>query len=153
MGQIFTVTYKLGNNGPDAAENVTITFQLPEGITFEGINVDTGKYIYDPTTRTVTWTLDSVPVGDPYLYLTVKAASDGTYKITPIITSDTYNLNSGDSGIITINIQPKNNNSGNEITVKAADNTTIGLQKTGLPLNYLILAVLMVLSGLVPKRK
>ena len=41
-------------------------------------------------------------------------------------------------------------------TVKATGKTTetIGLQKTGIPLNYLLLAVLMVLSGLaVPKRK
>ena len=152
-GDTFVLTYKLGNYGPDAASNVTITFQLPEGLTFEDITVDTGRYTYDPTTRTVTWTLDSVPVGDPYLYLTVKAVGDGTYKITPSITSDTYNLNSGDSGIITINVQSNNNNSSNETTVKAVDNTIIGLQKTGLPLNYLILAVLMVLSGLVTKRK
>ena len=156
IGETFRLTYKLGNNGPDAAENVTITFQLPEGLDFINIRVDNGKYTYDPITRTVTWTLNSVPVGDPYLYLTVKAADDGTYKITPNITSDTYNLNSGDYGIITFNIQPNNSNSGDGTgtnTVNAASKTTIGLQKTGLPLNYLILAILMVLSGLIPKRK
>lgn len=40
-------------------------------------------------------------------------------------------------------------------TVKAAGKTTktIGLQKTGLPFNYLILAILMVIGGLVPRRK
>ena len=40
-------------------------------------------------------------------------------------------------------------------TVKAASKTTktIGLQKTGLPLNYLILAILMVIGGLVPRRR
>ena len=155
VGETFLLTYKLGNYGPDSAEDVTITFQIPEGLDFVNISVDTGNYTYNPTTRTVTWTLDSVPVGDPYLYLTVKAADEGTYKIITNITSITYNLNSGDDGIITINIQP-NNNSGNGTntnTVKAATKTTIGLQKTGLPLNYLILAILMVLSGLVPRRK
>ncbi|OEC87354.1 MULTISPECIES: beta strand repeat-containing protein [Methanobacterium] len=156
VGEKFLLTYKLGNYGPDAAKNVTITFQIPEGLDFVNIKVDSGNFIYNETTRTVTWTLDSVPVGDPYLYLTVQAAGDGTYKITPIITSATYNLNSGDLGIITINVQPNSNNSGNgnsKNTVNAASKTTIGLQDTGLPLNYLILALLMVLSGLIPKRK
>ena len=41
------------------------------------------------------------------------------------------------------------------IIVKAASKTakTIGLQKTGLPFNYLILAILLVIGGLVPRRK
>ena len=156
VGDTFTLTYKLGNNGPDEAKNVTITFQLPEGLNFVNIHVDSGKCTYNEITRTVTWTLDSVPVGDPYLYLAVQAAGDGTYNITPDIISDTYNTNTGDNGNITINVQPNNNNnrnSDNENTVKAASKTTIGLQDTGLPLNYLLLAVLMVLSGLVPKRR
>ncbi|HEX3013691.1 MAG TPA: tandem-95 repeat protein, partial [Methanobacterium sp.] len=153
-GETFTLTYKLGNYGPDEAKNVTITFQIPKGLDFVNIKVDKGKCTYNETTRTVTWTLDSVPVGDPYLYLTVKAADGGTYKITPSTTSATYNMNSGNSGIIIINVQPNNSNSNSGNTVNAASKTTIGLQKTGLPLNYLILAVLMVLSGLVvPKRK
>lgn len=39
--------------------------------------------------------------------------------------------------------------------VKAASKNakTIGLQKTGLPFNYLILAILLVIGGLVPRRK
>ena len=160
VGEKFLLTYKLGNYGPDAADNVTVTFQLPEGLDFVNIHVDNGKCTYEPTTRTVTWTLDSVPVGDPYLYLTVKAATTGNYQITPKITSGTYNLNSGDYGIITFNVQPNNNNTNNgtpnsKITVNAASKITktVGLQDTGLPLNYLLLAVLMVLSGLVPRRK
>lgn len=156
IGEKFLLTYKLGNYGPDAAENVTITFQLPEGLDFANINVDSGKCTYNPSTRTVTWTLDSVPVGDPYLYLTVQAADEGTYKITPGITSTTYNLNSEDSGAISINIQPNNNNPGNGTgtnTVNAASKTTIGLQKTGLPFNYLILAILMIVGCLIPRRK
>ena len=158
VGETFTLTYKLGNYGPDNAKNVTITFQIPEGLEFINISVDNGKYVYNETTRTVIWTLDSVPVGDPYLYLTVLAAGEGTYKITPSITSETYNLNSGDFGIITFDVQPNSNNNpnNNENTVNAASKTTrtIGLKETGLPINYLIFAVLIVLNGLmVPKRK
>ena len=157
VGEKFILTYKLGNYGPDNAANVKVTFKLPKGLEFVNIHVDNGKYTYNKTTRTITWVLDSVPVGDPCRYLTVKAAGDGTYKITPNTTSTTYNLNSGNSGIITINVQPKNNNptNKNQNTVNAASKITktVGLQDTGLPLNFLLLAVLMVLGGLVPKRK
>jgi conserved repeat domain len=156
VGEKFLITYKLGNYGPDGAENVTITFKLPEGLEFVKVTADTGNCTYDPATRTVTWTIGSVPVGDPYLYFTVKAAGDGTYKITPGIDSVTYN--SGSSGVITINVHsPSNsdnsNSSGNDgsSTVNAA--STISMQKTGVPLNYLILAIFLVLGGLVPKRK
>ena len=150
VGEKFLLTYKLGNYGPDAAENVTITFKLPEGLDFVKVTADTGNCTYDPSTRTVTWTLDSVPVGDPYLYFTVKAAGDGTYKIIPGIVSLTYN--SGINGGITINVQsPSSSGSTGSSTVNAA--STISMQKTGVPLNYLILAIFLVLSGLVPKRK
>jgi len=150
VGEKFLLTYKLGNYGPDVAENVTITFKLPEGLDFVKVTADTGNCTYDPSTRTVTWILDSVPVGDPYLYFTVKAAGDGTYEITPGIVSLTYN--SGSNGGITINVQsPSSSGSTGSSTVNAA--STISMQKTGVPLNYLILAIFLVLSGLVPKRK
>ena len=156
VGEKFLLTYKLGNYGPDAAENVTITFKLPEGLDFVKVTADTGNCTYDPATRTVTWTINSVPVGDPYLYFTVKAAGDGTYKITPDIVSLTYNSGSNDG--ITINVKSPSSNTnsigsgnGSSSTVNAA--STISMQKTGIPLNYLILAIFLILSGLVPKRK
>jgi len=143
-GEKFLLTYKLGNKGPDAAENVTVTFKLPKELSFINIKVDTGKWTYNSTTRTVTWTLKSVPVGDPYMYLTVKAAGDGTYKITPTITSDTYNIDS--QGVTPITIKAVNE-------VKAVTKT-IPMRHTGLPLTGLVLAVLAVFSGLImPKRK
>jgi len=42
VGQSFIITYKLGNYGPDPAENVTINFQIPEGLEFVDITVDSG---------------------------------------------------------------------------------------------------------------
>jgi hypothetical protein len=79
--------------------------------------------------------------------------------------SDGYTTNDIESAYITVNnIQISETTQGNiqdvipvtasaQSQVKAAGKT-IGMQKTGLPINYLILAVLLVISGLlVPKRK
>ena len=159
IGQTFILTYKLGNYGPDAADNVTVTFQLPEGLDFVDIKVDNGKYSYDPTTRTVTWTMNSVPIGDPYLYLTVKAVSAGTYTIKPNITSTTYNMNTGNQGNITINIQNSNNNNNNNSNNGSSTNTvnaatqTVAMQHTGVPLAGLALAILAIFGGMLPRRK
>ena len=96
-----------------------------------------------------------MPVGDPYLFLSVKAADGGTYTITPKITLSTYNLNTGSNGAITMQVQPQsssNTSTTNSTVISAL--TTIGMQKTGFPLNYIILAVLIVLGGLgAAKRK
>ncbi len=140
VGQKFTITYKLGNKGPDSADNVTITIPLPKGFEIVNIKGD-GNWTYNSATRTITWTLENVPVGDPYLYITGKVLRPGNYVFSSSISSKTYNINS--EGVTPITIH----------AVKAASKT-IPMQKTGLPLNYLILAILMVIGGLlVPKRK
>lgn len=155
-GETFTLTYKLGNNGPDAAENVTITIKLPEGFEKFEIKGD-GKWTYDPSTRTITWTLTNVPVGDPYLYVTGKLTNAGNYIFNSAISSETYNLNTDGVTPITLKSKAQNNtNTNSTISISkanAASKTTIGMQKTGLPLNYFILAILMVIGGLAPRRK
>ncbi len=142
VGETFTLIYKLGNNGPDAASNVTITIPLPDGFEVSQITGD-GKWTYNSTTRTITWTLENVPVGDPYLYITGKVTKAGTYVFSSSISSETYNIVSEDVTPVTINTVSQVN----------AASKTIPLQKTGLPLNYMLLAVLMIISGLVPKRR
>ena len=71
----------------------------------------------------------------------------------PTITSDTFNRNTDPLTQFTVNVQAKNNSSGN--TVNAASTTkTVTMKDTGLPLNYLVLAILAVISGFVmPRRK
>ena len=154
VGETFVITYKLGNYGPDNAENVTINFQIPEGLEFVGITVDSGVWNYDPSTRTVTWTLDNVPVGDPYLYLTVKALNSGQFIITPTITSDTYNWNSGDIPALVINVQASSDGDDDDPEKEAkAATETVPMQKTGTPIHYMILAVLMVITGLLTSKR
>lgn len=142
VGEAFTLTYKLGNNGPDEATNVLITIPLPEGFEIANIRGD-GKWTYNANNKTITWILTNVPVGDPYLYISGKVLRPGSYVFGSSISSETYNINS--EGVTPITIKAVNE-------VKAASKT-IPLQKTGLPLNYLVLAILMVLSVLIPKRK
>ena len=145
VGETFTLTYKLGNNGPDAAENVTITIPLPKG--FEVSNISGNGWTYNAATNTITWTLEKVPVGDPYLYITGKLTSSGSYVFSSSISSETYNLN-------TEGVTPVTVNATNEVNAATNITSTVGMQETGIPLVGLILAILAIFSGLLtPKRK
>ena len=160
VGDTFIITYKLGNNGPDNATNVTMSFQIPSGLEFVTASADNGTWTYNPTNRTITWTLSNVTVGDPYLYLTVKALGSGNYPITPTITSETFNQNTNPLTPFTVNVQtpnnnnPSENNTGNNTTntVHAATQT-VAMQPTGMPIAGLVLAILAIFSGMLPRRK
>jgi predicted outer membrane repeat protein len=146
IGETFTLTYKLGNNGPDPAENVTITIPLPEGFELSGISGD-GNWTYNETTRTITWTFTDLAVGDPYFYITGKLNADGAYLFSSSIAAETYNGDAGGVTALTINVE-------DPVAQVNAGSKTVAMQETGTPINYLILAVLMVLSGvLAPKKK
>ena len=59
------LTYKLSNNGPDNATNVTVSFPDTSWIGILSLPVlIVEAWTYNATTRMLTWTLDSVPVGD-----------------------------------------------------------------------------------------
>jgi len=141
VGEMVTLTYKLGNNGPDDAENVTITIPVPEGFVVDKIEGD-GTWTYDPTTRTITWTMANVTVGDPYLYITGRFTRPGSYLFTASINSNTYNINTQGVSALTVNAQ-------NVVEAK-----TISMQETGAPIAPILLAILLVIGGLVvPSRK
>ncbi|MDD1763438.1 MAG: DUF11 domain-containing protein [Methanobacteriaceae archaeon] len=147
VDETFIITYKLGNNGPDAAKNVTITIPLPEGFEVSNISGD-GQWTYNATTNTIIWTLENVPVGDPYLYITGKLTSAGSYVFSSSIASETFNLNTEGVTPVTVNAVTESATEVNAAT------KTVAMQKTGMPLAYLALAVLLMLGGLVvPKRK
>jgi len=142
VGETFTLTYKLGNNGPDDATNVTITIPLPEGFVISKIEGD-GNWTV--TGNTITWTMNNVTVGDPYLYISGWTTGPGNYLFTASIASDTFSINSRGINPLTLNTQP---------TVNAATTTnTVGMQTTGTPIVPLALAALSVLGGLVATRK
>jgi len=145
VGDTVVYTLKVGNRGPDAAENVVMTYKIPEGLEFVGARDDIGnKWTYDPATRTLTWNLGTVPVGDPYLWLSLRIVRAGNYLLNPVLTTTTYD--------------PTLNSDTQSLTIHAATSTqvnaqTIGMQKTGLPLLPLILASLMLVGGLMAPRR
>lgn len=152
VGDTVLYTLKVGNQGPDTAQDVVMTYVIPQGLEFAGATVDNGTYTYDASTRTITWTIGKVPVGDPYLWLSLRVAQAGQYLINPTLTTSTYDptLNTNTQSL-TVNaqaaVEPE--------TVNAQTETkTVGMQKTGIPVNYLVLALLLLIGGyLVPKRK
>jgi uncharacterized repeat protein (TIGR01451 family) len=141
VGEIFTLTYKLRNSGPDTAQSVTLTINLPAGLHILQ-TTGNGKWKYNTTTRTITWTLKNVEIGDTYLYITGWIVGPGQYIFSSLLGSDIYSISI--DGVI-----PSNKSA----EVNSATNT-IGMQNTGIPINYLIMATFLLFFGLIlPKRK
>ncbi|WP_414469019.1 hypothetical protein [Methanobacterium sp. ACI-7] len=137
--EIVLYTFKIGNRGPDVVHNAVMNQVIPEGFEFVGASVDVGHYTYDVSTRTITWYLGDVPVGDPYMwaYLRVINSSVSLPNLTFSIGTDN---------------STKNDVKAQEVVSK--ENSTIKMQETGLSMPLLFLAILAVLGGLlVPKRK
>jgi uncharacterized repeat protein (TIGR01451 family) len=150
VGDTVTYRFKVGNNGPDPAENVVMTYTVPDGLVFVSASDNIGnKWTYDPNTRTITWTLGTVPVGDPDLWVSFLYAAAGEYKINPLLITTTYDpdLNANTQSI-TVHANIAKITSANAATLN-----TVGMQKTGAPIAGIILAILMVLSGFISTRK
>lgn len=149
-GDTVTYTLKVGNYGPDPAENVIMTYRIPDGLEFAGASDDIGNtWTYDPNTRTITWTLGTVPKGDPSLKLSLLVLSAGNYLINPTLSTTTYDptLNTNTQSLsvnaaTTINTQ-----------VNAATENTVGMQTTGVPIAPLALGIISILGGIVATRR
>ena len=152
VGDTVIYTLKVGNNGPDTANDVVMTYVVPEGLEFAGASVDKGTYTYNPTTRTITWNIGNVPVGDPYMWLSLKVLSSGSYLFNPTLSTSTYDptLNTNTQSITIHAASATNNNTNN--TVNAAT-STVSMQHTGIPLIALILALFMVIGGMISSKK
>ncbi|MDP3034811.1 MAG: DUF11 domain-containing protein [Methanobacteriaceae archaeon] len=146
LGETVVYTLKVGNKGPDTAKDVVMTYVIPNGLKFAGATVDVGKWTYNKLTRTLTWTIGDVPVGDPVMNISLFVAKSGIYTINPSLRTSTYDPTLGSSvQSLTVNAAEQTINSINE---------KVPMQDTGVPLNYLLMAVLMILGGfLVPHKK
>ena len=150
-GETVIYTLKVGNKGPDMAKDVVMTYIIPQGLEFAGANVDKGTYTYDKATRTITWTIGDVPVGDHNMWLSLHIIKAGNYLINPKLRTSTYDptLNRNTQSITFNAINPVNPVPVN--TVEAAN--IISMQDTGVPIVPLAIAVLSILGGLAANRR
>lgn len=174
VGDEITIKFKLSNDGPDPATNVVMRFTVPEGLKYLSTDKDVGTTTYDPVTRTVTWTVDNVPVGDPYFSVTMLIQEAAVFDLQPTISSDTYDptideavvyrkLTTGEGPDDTTgdNIPedgstPTDTGTGTETGTGVganAANSTVPLQNTGTPLVGMVLAFLMLAGGIVLSKK
>jgi uncharacterized repeat protein (TIGR01451 family) len=175
VGDTVTVTLKVGNNGPDTAHGVVVTYTVPEGMEFVGATTDTPSAsapVYNATNRIVTWNIGDVPVGDPKLFVTLKVLTAGKLAGNALVTSTSYDpVLTDDTGSLTV--EAGNAQSATGQSTVGQENSTVGqkgasvanaaevtttskvpMQPTGIPLAGLVLAVLSIFGGLlVPRRK
>ncbi len=155
VGDTVTYRFKVGNYGPDSAENVVMTFTVPEGLVFAGATDNIGnKWTYDSNTRTITWNLGTVPKGDPDLLVSFLYAAAGDYLINPLLSTTTYDpdLNANTQSI-TVRAAAAPVSANAATTTSAASGNTVGMQSTGIPIAGLIIAILLVLGGFIGTRK
>jgi uncharacterized repeat protein (TIGR01451 family) len=145
VGDKVTLTFKVGNNGPDIAYNTVMNFIIPAGMKFLSASADMGTWSFNTATNTITWDLGDLAVCDPTLTVLTEIIKSGKYVIQPVLSTSSYDPNLVNSvQTIVVNAQTKSTGHVN----------TIGLRETGVPVNYIIIGILMVLSGLlVPRRK
>jgi uncharacterized repeat protein (TIGR01451 family) len=146
VGEIITLTFKLGNKGPDKADDVVFTYVIPEGMEFVSLETEPGypAAVYDPATRTITWKLGTVPVLDPWLNINVKVLNAGTFNINPTVTTSTYDPTLGSSvQFATVSA----------VQAASAASNTVPMQNTGVPLVGLVLAVLLLTFGYIKPKK
>lgn len=134
-GEIFTLTYKLGNLGPDASGKVVIKIALPKNFELSNITGD-GLWNYTNDTNTIVWTLISVPVGDPKLFVSGRFMKPGIYTFGTSLSPETVQINvKGKSGTNTV------------------EGKTIGMQNTSVPIAPLALAIICTVAGIAWNRR
>ena len=158
IGEIVKITFKVGNKGPDTANHVVLTMKIPEGMAYVSATADSGLFTYNPTTRTITWNIGNVPVGDPKLILNIKALKPDNYTIKPTITTETYDpniqSNIGSTIIQITTTNPSNPTTPNTTkTILNAATNTIPMQHTGIPIAGILFGILSVIGGSVLSRK
>ena len=138
-----TVTFTLivNNHGPDTAVDVTVNDKLPAGLTYVSSSANYGTY--NPSTGI--WTIGNLPNGATAI-LTIKAVVEKSGQIInqAKVSALTYDPNiEGNTASAAMDVQA-------QMPVNAQ---TIGMQRTGAPFGALIVALLMLFSGMVIARR
>jgi uncharacterized repeat protein (TIGR01451 family) len=85
-------TVDVWNNGPDDATNVTIQYQIGNGLKYEGNSIDLGNVTFNSATNTLTWNIGYIANGeDALMKVFFRMIQSGTQ--TPNITTTATVLN------------------------------------------------------------
>lgn len=153
VGDVITLTFKVGNSAPDSAIGTVFTWTLPPGLEIVGkpwSDTDT-QPVYDPNTRTITWEIGTVPFGDPYMWVQTRVLEAALIQIQSALSTLTYDP-AIEQNIQILTITGKNPQTITPTATSAATSTsksikTVGMQTTGLPIGVLVVTLLTMLGG------
>lgn len=98
VGDPFTYTITLGNNGPGTATNVQVTAPMPPTVEYISLNTGTGTATHNPGSNTVTWNVGTLPPNEiKTLVITVRPTQLGTLESTVSVTSSQTDLVPGNN--------------------------------------------------------
>ena len=132
-----TFTLIVRNHGPDTATGIYVVDNLPDGVKYISSSANYGAY--NPSTGI--WTIGELPSGAvARLNILVTVEKYGPLENHAHVYSNTYDpIIDNQEASVALNVQRPA-----EVSAK-----TIGMQKTGNPFGVLILALIMVSSGLI----
>ena len=142
---VYTITVK--NNGPDNASGVYVKDLLPAGLKFVSAY---GKY----NSITGIWTIGDLLNGKTAVLKIIAQVVLSNVNITNTATvhQTNYDPNPQKQSNTTITTVKKSD-PGNEGGAVIINDKTVPMQNTGVPLVGLVLAILVIFGGLLPKRK
>lgn len=90
VGNKFKVTYTIFNDGPDAAENTTFKYTVPDSLKYLKSNSTQGNVIFNESTGELTWDIGNVAVGNQSLEIDFEAAKVADNNLAPTLSTITY---------------------------------------------------------------
>ncbi len=146
-GQTLSLTVNVANNGPDTANNVQITNQIPSGLKL--ISYSSSQGGYNPETGL--WDLGEVQSGEnEYITFLFMVEDPGDFMHLVNLASGTFDPEdaNGTSSLL-ITVMDDEGASGEYETVGA----TVAMQPTGMPILPLIMAMVLVMVATIYHKK
>ncbi|WP_407393998.1 hypothetical protein [Methanobrevibacter sp.] len=90
VGNTFKVTYTIFNNGPDIAENVVFTYNVPDSLEFISYLQSQGNAAFNEKTNEFIWEIGDVSLGNQSLEILFKTTKAAKNNLAPVISTSTY---------------------------------------------------------------
>jgi len=149
VGEQFSYTITVTNNGPNTATGVQVTDVIPAGLTFNSYTASQGTY----NSATGIWNVGTMANGGTatlqlFVTPTTSVASTAVTNVATITAQNEFNQNINLPISVTVNVPTETNNA-NAATITR----NVGMQTTGAPIAGIVFAILMVLGGFIGTRK